>query len=373
MALTPPLGGFEIIFVDNGSTDCSLALARQYPVTVLQEPKRGRSTARNAGIRIARGSLIAFVDADCVVETNWLCRLVDAMCPEHVGGAQGAFIVRRDEPKELSAVGPGLTSYFDFSGYLPVLATGGCIYRREILNRLNGFDERLNSFEDVDLTWRVVFLGYSLSVVSDVVVYTDAWLTWKKSLGRTIECFWATFTFKAKWRKTRLPRFHRAVGRELQAIAGRLVRVFEKSPGHVRSARIRTAVSRTISLFASCASFLLLRGDCVDGEEQDQRGSVNWGQLSFDGATYQMASHVRAVFEPHLAHIIDLTARTKMPLNLVAATILGAVFSGVRDVNAIVELVREVTTGATEEDARRDTTLFLMDLIEKSILVKTEE
>jgi hypothetical protein len=62
-----------------------------------------------------------------------------------------------------------------------------------------------------------------------------------------------------------------------------------------------------------------------------------------------------------------------MPLNLVAATILGAVFSGARDVNAIVELVREVTTGATEEDARRDTTLFLMDLIEKSILVKTEE
>jgi glycosyltransferase involved in cell wall biosynthesis len=66
-------GVFEVIFVDNGSTDASPSVVARYPeLTVLEEPTPGAYAARNAGIRRARSPLIAFTDADCVVDRDWL-------------------------------------------------------------------------------------------------------------------------------------------------------------------------------------------------------------------------------------------------------------------------------------------------------------
>lgn len=66
-------GPFEIILVDNGSTDASPAIAARYrDVTLLAEPTPGAYVARNTGIRTARAPLIAFTDADCIVSPGWL-------------------------------------------------------------------------------------------------------------------------------------------------------------------------------------------------------------------------------------------------------------------------------------------------------------
>lgn len=79
-------GPYEIILIDNRSTDGSAAIAARYrDLTLLEEPTPGAYAARNAGIRRARAPLIAFTDADCVVDGDWLRSIRDGMRDPAIG------------------------------------------------------------------------------------------------------------------------------------------------------------------------------------------------------------------------------------------------------------------------------------------------
>ncbi len=81
-----PARDYEVIVVDNGSTDGSPALARRHPgVTVLEEPTPGVYAARNCGIRRARGEVIAFTDPDCVADRSWIREIARAMSEPGLG------------------------------------------------------------------------------------------------------------------------------------------------------------------------------------------------------------------------------------------------------------------------------------------------
>jgi glycosyltransferase involved in cell wall biosynthesis len=75
---------FELIVVDNGSTDSTCAVARDYGARVIVEPRRGVSRARQAGFEAARGEIIASTDADTVVPSNWLERIHQAVAQDPV-------------------------------------------------------------------------------------------------------------------------------------------------------------------------------------------------------------------------------------------------------------------------------------------------
>jgi glycosyltransferase involved in cell wall biosynthesis len=67
---------YEIIFINNGSTDGSSEIVRRYPkIVLLNEEKHGSYAARNKGINTARGNIIAFCDADCEVSVDWLSQI----------------------------------------------------------------------------------------------------------------------------------------------------------------------------------------------------------------------------------------------------------------------------------------------------------
>jgi len=71
---------YEILMVDNRSTDASAAIIRTHPeITLLYEPQQGPYAARNRALREARGEIIAFTDADCVPERDWLCQILRGM------------------------------------------------------------------------------------------------------------------------------------------------------------------------------------------------------------------------------------------------------------------------------------------------------
>jgi glycosyltransferase involved in cell wall biosynthesis len=79
-------GPVEIILVDNGSTDNSaVPRAADSRITLLRETTPGPYAARNTGIRRARAAIIAFTDADCVVDRDWLRSVCDAMADTKVG------------------------------------------------------------------------------------------------------------------------------------------------------------------------------------------------------------------------------------------------------------------------------------------------
>ena len=78
-----PADRFEIIVVDNNSTDRSAEIAGQFgDVTVIQERKAGSYAARNAGVQRAKGRILAFTDADCEVARDWLERILQAFANE---------------------------------------------------------------------------------------------------------------------------------------------------------------------------------------------------------------------------------------------------------------------------------------------------
>jgi GT2 family glycosyltransferase len=67
---------YEVIFIDNGSTDKSNEIVGRYPeIILLHEEKPGSYAARNKGIKIARGEIIAFCDSDCEVRADWLSQI----------------------------------------------------------------------------------------------------------------------------------------------------------------------------------------------------------------------------------------------------------------------------------------------------------
>jgi glycosyltransferase involved in cell wall biosynthesis len=71
---------FEIIFIDNRSKDGSAAIAARFDeLIVLEEHTAGAYAARNAGIQRAQAPLIAFTDADCIVDPRWLRSIQDGM------------------------------------------------------------------------------------------------------------------------------------------------------------------------------------------------------------------------------------------------------------------------------------------------------
>jgi glycosyltransferase involved in cell wall biosynthesis len=75
-----PPEDYEVIMVDNNSTDRSLSIARQFPrAKVLGEKKQGAYAARNRGLAEAAGALIAFTDADCIPDKDWLGNIAATM------------------------------------------------------------------------------------------------------------------------------------------------------------------------------------------------------------------------------------------------------------------------------------------------------
>jgi len=75
-----PQSQLELIFVDNGSTDETRAIIARYPALLLEETAvRSSYAARNRGLARARGDVIAFTDADCVVSPDWVMEGVKAL------------------------------------------------------------------------------------------------------------------------------------------------------------------------------------------------------------------------------------------------------------------------------------------------------
>lgn len=173
-AQTIPRQVFEIIVVDNGSTDGTVAVAERFAgVRVISEPTPGSYAARNAGLAQANGALVAFTDADCRPAPNWLSEALSA-CRDRpdVGLIGGRIELFSENSRPCLAELYEQTFAFRQS---QTLKSGRCttanwISPRAVLEGLGGFDGELKSGGDYDLSLRIAAAGHPVAYAETMVV-----------------------------------------------------------------------------------------------------------------------------------------------------------------------------------------------------------
>lgn len=169
-AQTYPRDDFEIIVVDDGSTDDTAAVALATgkdwagELTVVRKSNGGPASARNAGIAAARGEVIAFIDSDCEADPDWLEGVVGELLrsgADGVGGPIRNVMSPGWVPNYLSS-----TSFYRHrarDGKVDYLLTANVAFRRRALERVGGFTEREGAWgEDADLSFRLSATGHTL-------------------------------------------------------------------------------------------------------------------------------------------------------------------------------------------------------------------
>lgn len=158
---------YELILVDDGSTDATPQIAGRFPqVRYLRQANQGLSAARNAGIAAASGEIVAFTDSDCRADRDWLYYLVGDLSRGNFAGIGGHNFLPPDDSCVAAAVmvspgGPAHVMLSDVEAeHIP-----GCnmVFYKWALQEIGGFDPVFRKAgDDVDVCWRLQDRGHKL-------------------------------------------------------------------------------------------------------------------------------------------------------------------------------------------------------------------
>src|SRR5437870_1264402 len=182
---------YEVIVVDDGSTDRTAAIAPDYDCRLIRTENRGLANARNTGLKAATGEIVAYLDDDAYPDPQWLTYLAATfMSTSHAGVGGPNIAPSGDGPiAECVAQSPG--------GPAHVLVTDheaehipGCnmAFRKACLEAIGGFDPQFRTAgDDVDVCWRLREPGWSLGFSPAAMVWhhrrNSVRTYWKQQIG----------------------------------------------------------------------------------------------------------------------------------------------------------------------------------------------
>jgi len=191
---------FEVIVIDNSSTDGSPAIARDHrlaPKVIDAGSNLGFAAANNRAAHIAAGEWLAFLNPDAYARPDWLQRLVEATARHPYADAFGSMQLNAADPSRLDGAGdcfhlfgvayrgayghPAASAPAEGECFAPCAAAA--LYRASAFRALGGFDERFFCYnEDVDLGYRLRLAGgRAVQVPTAVVLHEGSGVTGRHS------------------------------------------------------------------------------------------------------------------------------------------------------------------------------------------------
>ncbi len=167
---------YEIIVVDDGSTDGTAAVAQEAGADrVVVISHGGPAAARNAGVEVAMGEIVLFTDADCEPSPQWLERMAAPFADPRLMGTKGTYRTRQCSLMARLVQLEYEIRYERMIGLprIDFVDTYAAAYRRNLLLGSGGFDPAYppSSAEDVDLSFRLARAGHWLVFVPEAWVY----------------------------------------------------------------------------------------------------------------------------------------------------------------------------------------------------------
>lgn len=280
-----PAESFEVILVDNGSTDRTLEIAAQFKsslgLRILQKAGVPISALRNLGAAAARGEVFAFLDADCRVPPSWLRDATallhtpgagvigaEPLLPENVTWISRAWLGRRPVEKR---------------GEVTYVGTANFIVSRENFLRVGGFDESLETNEDCEFCHRIRAAGLSVLAFPQIAIV-------HLRVPRTL----ADFYRKQKWHGTHV---FKVFLREISALANARAVFFALYTllclmGIVAGGLFALTTHR-VGLLAAAVVAMLLPSVLLAAQAAMARKSwADWGPLTLLYLTYGFARAV---------------------------------------------------------------------------------
>ena len=180
--LNYPRDKMEIIISDGLSNDNTVKIAQNYGAKVVENKIQTVAPGRNIGFAISKGDLVAFSDADCVMDKNWLNNSLKYFKDEKVGGVGGPNLPPPNESYfekavrilfSLGSLISGSAHAIELKKIKSVEGIPGCnaVYKREVLKKAMPVDESLLTCDDVEMNYKIIREGYKLLYAPDVVVW----------------------------------------------------------------------------------------------------------------------------------------------------------------------------------------------------------
>jgi len=192
----------EVIVVDDGSTDDSADIARQYPVRLIRQSNKGLSSARNTGMNAASGEIIAYLDDDAWPDPHWLQYLAWTYMNTDYAAVGGPNIPPEDGAiAECVANSPGgpahvMVSHRD-AEHIPGC---NCSFRTRELRAIGGFDVQFRTAgDDVDVCWRLLERGGKIGFHAGAMVWHHRRASVRAYLKQQMGYGKAEALLEAKW------------------------------------------------------------------------------------------------------------------------------------------------------------------------------
>ncbi len=167
---------YEVILVDDGSTDNTAEIAARYPnIRYIHQTNHGLSHARNTGAHASHGEILAYTDSDCMADPDWLYFLINTLLSGNYGGVGGPNVSppAQDWIQACVAAAPGGPSHVLLTDTVAEHIPGcNMAWYRWAFDNVGGFDSDYHKAgDDVDFCWRVQQSGHEVAFSPSAIVW----------------------------------------------------------------------------------------------------------------------------------------------------------------------------------------------------------